>query len=58
VFIGSVVNLGSVLDFSDMMLLTMAFPNMLGGFILAGDVATDLEDYMGRLRSGEMKVYK
>lgn len=58
VFIGSVVNLGSVLDFSDMMLLTMAFPNMLGGFILAGSVADELNDYMSRLRSGEMKVYK
>ncbi len=58
VFIGSVVNLGSVLDFSDMMLLTMAFPNMLGGFILSGSVADELNDYMSRLRSGEMKVYK
>lgn len=58
VFIGSVVNLGSVLDFSDMMLLTMAFPNMLGGFILSGSVADELNDYMSRLRSGEMRVYK
>jgi AGCS family alanine or glycine:cation symporter len=58
VFLGSVVNLGSVLDFSDMMLLTMAFPNMLGGFILGGEVATDLDDYMDRLRSGAMTVYK
>jgi len=58
VFIGSVVNLGSVLDFSDMMLLTMAFPNMLGGFILSGEVAGDLKDYFDRLNSGEMPVYK
>ncbi|MGD1903024.1 MAG: alanine/glycine:cation symporter family protein [Geitlerinemataceae cyanobacterium] len=58
VFVGSVVNLGSVLDFSDMMLLTMAFPNMLGGFILSGEVADDLNDYFGRLNRGEMPVYK
>ncbi|NER37596.1 MAG: alanine:cation symporter family protein [Oscillatoria sp. SIO1A7] len=57
VFIGSIVNLGSVLDFSDMMLLTMAFPNMLGGFILSNEVAADLKDYMDRLKNGEMRAY-
>ena len=58
VFIGSVVNLGSVLDFSDMMLLTMAFPNMLGGFILSNEVAADLNNYMDRLNNGQMPAYK
>lgn len=58
VFVGSVVNLGSVLDFSDMMLLTMAFPNMLGGFILSGNVAADLNDYLDRLQRGVMPIYK
>jgi AGCS family alanine or glycine:cation symporter len=58
VFIGSVVNLGAVLDFADMMLLSMAFPNMLGGFILSGQVAADLKDYMDRLRDGTMPVFK
>lgn len=58
VFIGSVVNLGPVLDLGDMMLLSMAFPNLLGCYILSGKVATDLEDYMKRLRVGQMPVYK
>lgn len=58
VFLGSVVNLRSVLDFSDMMILTMAFPNMLGGFLLSNKVAADLKDYMDRLNSGKMPVYK
>ncbi len=58
VFIGSVVNLGSILDFSDMMLLTMAFPNMLGAFILSNQVRADLDNYMERLNSGQMPVYK
>ncbi len=58
VFVGAVVNLGSVLDFSDMMLLTMAFPNMLGGFILSNEVATDLRDYLDRLQRGVMPIYK
>ncbi|KKD35453.1 alanine/glycine:cation symporter family protein [Limnoraphis robusta] len=57
VFIGSVVNLGSVLDFSDMMLLAMAFPNLLGCYILSGKLASALSDYMNRLNSGQMPVY-
>ncbi len=57
VFIGSVVNLGAVLDFSDMMLLAMAFPNLFGCYILSGKLATALNDYMNRLNSGQMPVY-
>ena len=56
VFIGSVVNLGAVLDFSDMMLLAMAFPNLLGCYILSGKVASALKDYMDRLSSGQMEM--
>ena len=58
VFVGAVVNLGSVLDFSDMMLLTMAFPNMLGGFILSNEVAADLRNYWDRLERGVMPIYR
>ncbi|MGK7947380.1 MAG: alanine/glycine:cation symporter family protein [Xenococcaceae cyanobacterium] len=45
IFIGSVVNLGAVVNFSDMMLLSMAFPNLIGCFILSGKVAQDLQNY-------------
>lgn len=58
VFIGSVVNLGAVLDFSDMMILAMAFPNILGCYLLSGKVAADLGDYMKRLSAGQMPVYR
>ena len=58
VFVGSVVNLKSVLDFGDMMILAMAFPNLLGCFLLSGKVASALEDYMQRLHSARMPVYK
>ncbi len=50
VFIGSVVNLTAVVDFSDMMLLAMAVPNLLGCILLSGKVATDLQDYWQRLK--------
>lgn len=58
VFLGTVLNLGAILDFSDMMFFAMAFPNMLGGFLLADKVRADLDSYMLRLNSGEMPVYK
>lgn len=58
VFIGSVVNLKSVIDLSDMMILAMAFPNLLGCYLLSGKVAAALKDYMQRLHVGQMPVYK
>jgi len=53
VFVGSVVNLGSVLDFSDMMILGMAFPNILGLYFLLGDVRSDLMTYWKKYKAGD-----
>ena len=49
IFVGAVSNMSSVLDFSDLMILAMAFPNILGLYILAGEVRTDLDSYMSRI---------
>lgn len=54
VFFGSVFTLGNVLDFSDLMVLGMAFPNILGLLLLSGKVKRALDDYWGRLRAGQM----
>ncbi|VEP14209.1 Sodium:alanine symporter [Hyella patelloides LEGE 07179] len=58
VFLGAVVNLGAVLDFSDMMLLSMSIPNLIGCYLLSGTIASELKDYMQRLSSGEMLTYE
>ena len=58
IVIGSSVSLGSVLDFSDMMILAMAFPNIVGLLFLSKEVRTDLDSYFARLKSGEIKKYK
>ncbi|QDT33920.1 alanine/glycine:cation symporter family protein [Thalassoglobus polymorphus] len=58
VFIGTIVNLGSVLDFSDMMILGMAFPNILGVVLLSPKVRKDLMEYWARYKAGEFKTYK
>ncbi|RMG41823.1 MAG: alanine:cation symporter family protein [Planctomycetota bacterium] len=53
VFVGSVVNLGAVLSFSDMMILSMAFPNILGVALLSPKIRRDLMDYWRRYKAGE-----
>lgn len=58
VFVGAVVNLGAVLDFSDMMLLSMSIPNLIGCYLLSGTIASELKDYMQRLSSGKMLTYE
>ena len=58
VFLGSILSATNVLAFGDLMILGMAFPNILGVVLLSGKVKAQLTDYMGKLKSGEMKVYK
>ncbi len=58
IVLGASSDLGVVLDFSDMMILSMAFPNIIGLVILAPEVRRDLEDYLNRVKSGEIKKYK
>ncbi len=57
VFVGAIVNLGAVLDFSDMMILSMAFPNVLGVALLAPKVKRDLKDYWRRYKANEFRTF-
>ena len=50
---GAVFNAASVLEFGDLMILGMAFPNILGVVLLSGPLKKDLDAYMERLKSGE-----
>jgi len=52
--IGSVVNTSIMVDFSFMLLLGMALPNILGLYILSGDVKRELDLYLEKLKSGEL----
>ncbi len=51
-FLGSIVTRGNILDFSDLMLLGMGLPNLLGVFMLSGVVRRALDDYWMRYKSG------
>ncbi|MDG1959668.1 MAG: amino acid carrier protein [Candidatus Binatia bacterium] len=50
--IGPVVSVANVLDFSDLMLLALAFPNLVGMLLLAGVVNRQKDAYLERLRGG------
>ncbi|MFP6656779.1 MAG: alanine:cation symporter family protein, partial [Pirellulales bacterium] len=54
VILGPILSLKAVLDFSDMMLFSMAFPNIIGLVIISGMLKTKVNDYVSRLKSGEM----
>ncbi|MFO8146475.1 MAG: amino acid carrier protein [Bacteroidota bacterium] len=54
VVVGASVSLGAVLDFSDMMILAMSFPNIIGLYIMSGEVKKDLRDYVKKLKAGEL----
>ncbi|MBZ9628111.1 amino acid carrier protein [Psychroflexus sp. CAK1W] len=54
VVLGASVSLGAVLDFSDMMILAMSFPNIIGLYIMSGEVRKDLREYMAKLKSGQI----
>lgn len=58
VVVGSSVGLGAVLDFSDLMILGMAFPNILGLYLLSKEVRGDLKKYFDDIRSGVIKRFK
>lgn len=57
-FLGSIISSQNVLDFGDLMILGMAFPNLLGVFLLSGKVRADLDSYWQKYQAGEFKVYK
>ena len=50
VIVGASSSLTSVIDFSDMMILSMSFPNIIGLYILAPEVYKDLKSYMNEIK--------
>ena len=55
VIIGSSMQLGSVIDFSDAMIFAMAFPNLLGCYFLLPVVKRELDEYWADLKAGRLK---
>lgn len=57
VVIGASTSMNSVITFSDMMILAMAFPNIIGLLIMSNEVKADLNDYMHRVKTGVIKQF-
>ena len=57
VFLGSVLTATNVLAFGDLMILGMAFPNLIGVYFLSGKLKRMLDDYWQSYRAGRFPVY-
>lgn len=55
---GSGMQLNAVINFADAMVLGMAFPNMVGLYVMAPEVKRMLKSYLERVESGEIRPYK
>lgn len=53
VFLGPIFSLENVINFSDIMILAMAFPNILGCLLLAPTVKRAVTEYWRKLKAGE-----
>jgi AGCS family alanine or glycine:cation symporter len=58
VFLGSIITSVNVLDFGDLMILGMAFPNLLGVYFLHPKVKRAITEYWAKYKAGGMTVYK
>ena len=58
IVVGASASLGAVVDFSDMMILAMAFPNIIGMLIMSNEVKLDLRNYMQKIKNGTIKKFK
>ena len=54
VWLGAIFQAAAVIEFGDLMILGMAFPNLVGVVLLSNKLKGDLDDYLERLRTGEI----
>ena len=57
-FLGSIVSAANIQSFSDILILSMALPNILGVLLLSGKVREQLDDYWSKVKSGEIQASK
>jgi AGCS family alanine or glycine:cation symporter len=57
VVIGAAMSLGPVIDFSDAAIFAMALVNIIGLYFLMPVVKGEMDSYLSRLRSGEIRRY-
>jgi len=55
IFFGGIIDLGVVIDFTDLLFLGMAIPNLFGLYILSGEIRKDTDKYIKKLKTGKFK---
>ena len=58
VFLGSVVTATNILVFSDLMILSMALPNMLGLLLMSNKVRKAMDEYWTGYKQGKYRTYQ
>ncbi|WP_442507920.1 alanine/glycine:cation symporter family protein [Novipirellula sp. SH528] len=56
--LGSIVTRGNILAFSDLMILGMSFPNLLGVFLMSSVVKRQLDSYWKKYQNGDLQRIK
>ena len=55
--LGSILSGKNALELGDVMILLMAFPNIIGLYVLGGEVREELQNYESDLREGRFVRY-
>ncbi len=50
IVVGTTTSLNSIIDFSDMLVLSMSVPNIIGLYILAPVIKTELKNYRTKIK--------
>jgi AGCS family alanine or glycine:cation symporter len=50
----TITSASAILNFSDLLILSMALPNLIGLYILQGDVKSNLNAYLAKWKDGEL----
>ncbi|CAM9911563.1 unnamed protein product [Chrysoparadoxa australica] len=58
IILGPLLSVQNVVDFADLMLLSMAFPNILGMIYMSKVVKEKVDDYVSRFKAGKMPKYE
>jgi alanine or glycine:cation symporter, AGCS family len=53
--LGSIVSLKNILEFSDLMILAMSVPNLIGVYLMSGVIKRKLDEYWAKYKSGALE---
>ena len=55
IFVGGMLKIGVVIDFADILFLSMAIPNLIGLYIMSGEIKDLTKSYILRLKNNNFK---